>query len=106
MRFNMLIEYYCEIQDVDQVDGSITSVIPRLGCSELFGYSFRTVRADTALDIKPITLFTDIPDNGVEIKENMRLLFEGVDYRIHSVDYWPMGIPKMLEIRLQGDGNG
>lgn len=106
MNFNLLIQHCCIIQDVNQVDGSITEVIPKLGCSELFGYSFRTAKADTALDFKPITVFTNIPANGIKIKENMRLLFEGIDYRIHSVDSWPMGTPKLIEIRLEGDGNG
>ena len=105
-RFNLLIQFCCSILDIDQADGAVTEVVLELGCSELFGYSFRSVRADTALDFKPITIFTNIPENGAVIKENMRLLFEGTDYRIHSVDRWPMGNPQYIELRLQGDGNG
>lgn len=106
MKANLLLMYQCTITDVDQTDGSLTEVIRNLACSELFGYSFRQVRANTALDIKPITIFTEPPPRDVTIKENMRLIFNEIDYRIHSVEKWPMGCPKFVELRLQSDGNG
>jgi hypothetical protein len=105
MSYNIQIMYTCDIHDVNQATGETIEVLHKLGCSELFGYYARASRADTALDIKPITVYTDIPDD-VTIKENMRFLFGQESYRIHSVDKWPMGCPKFIELSLQSDGHG
>jgi hypothetical protein len=103
---NVLINRYCTINSVDQADGTMDEVVYQLRCSELYGFHYRQSRADTSYDVKPITVFTEIPADDIVIKENMRLVFNGVDYRIHSLDKWPMGCPKYIEISLQSDGNG
>jgi len=95
---------HCAVMDVDQAGGASTEVISDLRCSNPFPYIFRQTRGETAYDFHPIQILTEVPTE--TIKENMRMVFAtGEDYRIHSVNKWPMTNSEFLEIVLQGDGN-
>ena len=95
---------HCSILEVDQAGGAPVELVHSLRCSYPFPYIYRQTRAETAYDFQAIQILTDIPKKA--IKENMRLIFSsGEDYRIHSVNKWPMVKPLFLEIVLQGDGS-
>jgi len=96
----------CDIEQVNQVDGSQSVVIAGLRCSYPFPYTYRQGMAGTNYDIQLLQVFTVLPDNG-KIEENMRISFEeGSDFRIHSVNKWPAVKPEYMEILLHGEGNG
>jgi len=89
---------------VDQETGDQVEVTASLRCSNVFPYIFRQSRAETAYDFIPAQIVTKVSKK--RISENMRLVFNtGEDFRIHSVNKWPLTSPKFLEIVLQGDGN-
>ena len=90
--------------NTNQDGGQQVEVIESLRCSNPFPYIFRQTRAETAFDFQPLQLFSEIPY--ITIEENMRVLFAtGEDFRIHSVNRWPVINSRFLEIVLQGDGN-
>lgn len=104
--YNHLMKQLCNIEQVDQADGSRTVVITDLPCSYPFPYTYRQGMAGTNYDIQLMQVFTAVPENGV-IEESMRIRFdEESEYRIHSISKWPMVRPKYIEILLHGPGNG
>lgn len=99
-----LFDSRCTINELDQLNGSPTAVITNLVTTAPFPYIFRQTRANTAYDFQPMQVFTAVPESET-IKENMRMVFsDGQDFRIHSVNRWPLVEPKFLEIILHGDG--
>jgi hypothetical protein len=104
--YNHAMKQVCAIQQVDQSGGSNTTVIAELPCSFPYPYIYRQASAETAYDFQPLQVFTHVPKDQI-IEENMRLVFEtGNDFRIHSVNKWPLVRPEYLEIILQGSGHG
>ena len=98
-----MFEELCTITELNQISGEPTTVVEDLVCSSPFPYMFRQTRAETAYDFQPMQCFTAVPET--QIKENMRMQFaDGQNFRIHSVNKWPMVNTKFLEIVLHGDG--
>ena len=102
--YEHLMTTYCSIMQIDQETGDNIEITRSLRCSDVFPYIFRQARAETAYDFIPAQIVTRVAKN--RISENMRLVFKtGEDFRIHSVNKWPLTSPQFLEIVLQGDGN-
>ncbi|RLC99990.1 MAG: hypothetical protein DRI46_08395 [Chloroflexi bacterium] len=99
-----LYETRCTVTELDQLDGTPTVIVANLPSSPPFPYNYRQTRAETAYDFHPINVLTAVPASAT-IKENMRMVFpDGQNFRIHSVNPWPMVSPQFLEIILHGDG--
>ena len=94
----------CSIMDIDQATGNSVELVRCLRCSDPNPYKYRQARAETSYDFHPVHIITHVPRQTIE--ENMRLVFKtGEDFRIHSINKWPMVNSKYLEIVLQGEGN-
>lgn len=95
----------CTIKQLDQATGDEIVLVEELRCSEPAGFDFRIARAGTTFEIQQVIIYTEMPENNVEIKEGMRVGFkDGQDLRVQSINRWPIVYPIYLELLLQRIG--
>lgn len=102
--YNALMYRKADIAQVDQSTGERVTVIRNLPCSDPAAFDYRQSRADSVYDMQVMKAQIGIPP--IPVREGMRLLLDGEDFRIQSLTKWPRTNGKFITLTLQGDGFG